>query len=950
MPFTVGIDLGTSNCAVASADLAAGADAPIVDFPIPQVQRPGQVAAQPLLPSCLYLPGAHELAAGAAALPWDSPSGNSAAAAPAPIVGEFARWQGARIPGRLVASAKSWLCHAGVDRTAPILPWGAPAEVAKLSPTDASARLLAHLAAAWDAAHPDAPLAAQEVVITVPASFDEVARALTVTAARQAGLEKFTLVEEPQAAFYAFTARHRHTLSDTLAGVRLVLVVDVGGGTTDFTLVSVGVGEDGPVLKRLAVGDHLMLGGDNMDAALARRAEERLAAAGHKLNAVQWTQLVQAARTAKESLLTESAPGETPKTKAILALAGSGSRLIGSALSTELTREEAEQLIVEGFFPACTPDAAPRRAARAALQELGLPYAQDPAITRHLAAFLARHAAAARTALGSSAPSTFNLQPSTPGAVPAPVPRPDAILLNGGVFNSPRLARRLVEVVSAWWPDQPPIPLLAHDHLDLAVARGAAAYGLARRGLGRRIGGGAAQALYVGIAEKAASAPRAVCVIPRGHEEGRLLDLTELPFQLTLGQPVQFPLYATSSDRVDAPGAVVALDDDFRALPPLHTLLRAAAGQARTLPVHLRSALTEIGTLELWCVSNVGDERWRLEFDLRGAAARPDATVTESMPASFGQVRDLVDRVFGPAPRTVDPRDVKRFGESLETALGERETWSAPLLRELWGTLFAGAKKRRRSAVHERNFYRFLGYGLRPGFGYPLDDWRCAQSFALFAEPIAFPGETSVWNEFWVLWRRIAGGLTPDQQQAIWRFLEPHLARRIPPLGAKSAAKPKGVQPEGLDEMVRTAAALEHLEPAQKITLGSWIVARLSAPGAAGTGPWAWALGRLGARVPLHGSGHRTVAPDQAAAWLELLLQRDLRAIDGAAFAAVQLARLTGDRTRDLDADLRTRTAAALVAAKAPERWLRLVEEVVALEAADAARALGDTLPLGLKL
>ena len=978
--YVVGIDLGTSNCAVASAALAEGAAAVVTDFPIPQVRRPGEVAAQPLLPSCLYLPGPHELAAGAAALPWPTPllkseipdspaspappSASGAAAASAPVTappssatlsapaappvvaGEFARWQGARVPGRLVASAKSWLCHPGVDRTAPILPWGAPADVDKLSPTRASALLLAHLAAAWDAAHPADPLAQQEVVITVPASFDEVARALTVTAARQAGLEKFTLVEEPSAAFYDFTSRHRHDLADTLAGVRLVLVADVGGGTTDFTLIAVGVGEDGPVLKRIAVGEHLMLGGDNMDAALARRAEERLAAGGAKLNATQWTQLVAAARTAKETLLAVTAPERHP-----LAVTGSGSRLIGHTLSTELTRDEAETLIVEGFFPAVAPDAAPRRAARTALQELGLPYASDPAITRHLAAFLRQHAAAAHAALHGSDPSTFNLQLSTGGAESAALPRPDAILLNGGVFNSPRLAQRLVDLVSAWWPDRPRIPLLHHDSLDLAVARGAAAYGLARRGLGRRIGGGAARALYVGLAAaKGTAAARAVCVIPRGHEEGRILDLTAQPFQLTLGSPVQFPLYATTADRVDAPGAIVDVTDALRPLPPLHTVLRATDTKSRTLPVHLRAALTEIGTLELWCVSDVADERWRLEFELRGAAARAGTSVTESMPASFGQVRDLVDRVFGAAPRTVDPRDVKRFGETLEAALGERETWSAPLLRELWGTLFAGAKKRRRSAVHERNFYRFLGYGLRPGFGYPLDPWRCTQTFGLFTENVGFPGEISVWNEFWVLWRRIGGGLTPEQQDAIWRTLEPHLARRIPPGAEKTTARPKGPPLDGLDEMVRTAASLEHLAPAAKLTLGGWIAARLAAPGAAGSGPWAWSLGRLGARAPVYGSGHRTVDPDTAAAWLELLLKKDLRAVDGAAFAAVQLARLTGDRTRDLDADLRARTVAALLAAKAPERWLRLVTEVVALDAADEARALGDTLPHGLQL
>ena len=953
----VGIDLGTSNCAVAFARVTEDSDLTVSDFPIPQLQRPGQVAVQSLLPSCLYIPGEYELPAGSTKLPWEPsrseddkevvrPPGSmnggttSVSSAP-PIVGEFARWQGSRVPGRLVSSAKSWLCHPGVDRTAPILPWGAPPDVSKVSPVHASGLLLSHIAKAWRAAYPHAPLAEQEVVITVPASFDEVARALTVSSAREAGLEKFTLVEEPQAAFYDFTSRHRADLADALANVRLVLVVDVGGGTTDFTLISVIIDEDGPVLKRIAVGEHLMLGGDNMDAALARRAEERLVAAGHKLNATQWTQLTQASRSAKESLLSLA-----PPERQAIAIAGSGSRLISSTLSTELTREEVEQLIVNGFLPICAPDEQPRRSTRTALQELGLPYAQDPAITRHLAVFLSRHAAAGQAALTSSVLSTLNPQLSTSLALP----RPDAILLNGGVFNSSRLANRLVDVVSGWWPNADRIKLLHHDSLDLAVARGAAAYGLARRGLGRRIGGGAAQALYIGLtAESETARSRAVCVIPRGHEEGQTAELTERPFKLIVGQPVQFPLFSTTSDRVDRAGDIVEITDEFRALPPLHTLLRATQAKGGTVPVHLRATLTELGTLELWCVSEAADERWRVEFELRGAVARASSTVIESMPASFGQVRELVDRVYGPASRTIDPREVKQLGQTLEDALGPRESWRLPLLRELWSTLFAGAKRRRRSAVHERIFYRFIGYGLRPGFGYPLDEWRCEQTFQLLPENVNFRGETSVWNEFWVMWRRIAGGLTGEQHRALWRYLEPHLARRVPPTAAKNASKPKGVQPEGLDEMVRTAASLEHLEPGEKTVFGNWIAARLRSPQSS-AGPWAWALGRVGARVPLYASNHKSVSPEVAAEWLTLLLDKDLRSIDGAAFAAVQLARLSGDRTRDLDADLRARTLRALETAKGPERWLRLVSEIVPLDADDQARALGDTLPIGLTM
>lgn len=924
--YLVGIDLGTSNCAVAFADAARGAEAKVEDFSIPQLLRPGEVVSQPLLPSSLYLPSPHELPPNSTKLPWGE--------SPEFIVGEFARWQGTRVPGRLVASAKSWLCHGGVDRSAPILPWGAPAELTKLSPVDASARLLGHMAAAWNHAHPDAPLAAQEVVITVPASFDEVARSLTVAAAQKAGLEKFTLVEEPQAAFYDFTARHRQHLAESLKNVRLVLVVDVGGGTTDFTLIQVAVSAEGPLLRRIAVGDHLMLGGDNMDAALARQAEERLLQRGRKLGATQWTQLVQAARLAKESLLGEKAPA-----RHAISIPAEGSRLLGGTLSVELTREEAERSLLDGFFPACAATDAPQRAPRMALQELGLPYVQDPAITRHLAAFLRQHAPAGLEALGQ-----FH------AAGNHPLPRPDAILLNGGVFNSAQSAARLLDVVSSWWPDAPRIPLLPHTSLHLAVARGAAHYGLVRRGLGQRIAGGSSHAFYVGLASaKEAGAPQAVCLIPRGHEEGQFIDLADLPFKLTVGRPVQLPLFSTTDDRIDRPGAVVEVTENFHALPPIHTLFKGSGNQPTAVPVHLRAGLTELGTLELWCVAEALNKRWRLEFELRAVASRSTTTITESLPPKFAEARKLVEQVFGHGSDPHDVRGAKQLFRTLEQTLGARETWRLPLLRELWGTVFAGAKRRRRSPEHERIFLQLAGYCLRPGFGYPLDEWRCEQMFKLFEEGVVHHGEQPVWNEFWVLWRRLSGGLAEAQQQRLWEYLKPHLARRLSTGPNQPATQTKGVKPEGLNEMIRAAASLEHLEAAEKIMFGQWIAERLRAAENL-SGPWGWALARLGARVPIYGSAHKTVPAPQAADWANLLLNLGLPSVDSAAFAVTQLARLTGDRSRDLDDPIRQRILAALQQTAAPAPWLRVITEVVPRDAAEEAQALGDTLPIGLRL
>ena len=920
--YIVGVDLGTSNCAVACVEPALGAAAPVLDVPVRQTVRPGEVAERPLLPSCLYLPAAGEFPDGALWSPCGGPN-------PARVAGEFARWQGGRVPGRLVASAKSWLCHAGVDRQADILPWGAPPDVPRLSPVAAQAELLSHLAATWDAAHPDARLAQQEVVLTIPASFDEAARALTLDAARLAGfdLTRLVLLEEPQAAFYDFTARQRARLEAALAGVRLVLVADVGGGTTDFSLVRTALLPEGPALERIAVGEHLLLGGDNMDAALARHVEARALGEGRRFGAAQWAQAVQACRAAKEALFAQAAPAALQ-----VAVASGGSRLVGGTVSAELTRAEVHALVQEGFFPRAATDARVLERSRAAVVELGLPFATDPAITRHAVAFLREHAAAGHQALGAPKDAKG-------------LPRPDAVLLNGGVFNALALQQAFQAALSALWPDQPPVPLLPHDSLDLAVARGAAYSGLARRKLGRKIGGGAPRAYYAVVAADGGRR-RGVCVVPRGLEEGTHVRLEGRSFKLTLGRPVQLQLYSTTHDRVDRPGDVIDLEGEaFKALPPIHTILSGQKGA--TVEVTLDAALSEVGTLALGCVA--GEERWRLEFELRGAAKAQELTVTESMPARFAEAVEAVERVFGTRPLPVGPKDVKALPRTLEKALGPREEWRLPLLRELWTSLYAGAARRRRSPDHERVLYHLLGYALRPGFGYPLDAWRCQETFKLFKDLVTAHQEAPVWAEFWVLWRRVAPGLDEAAQAALWSYLRPHLERKVPPDAPAPKEKAKGIQPQGLDEMVKTAASLELLAPADKALLGGWVAARLARPDLA-AGPWAWALGRLGARVPVRGAAHCVVPPEIAGGWARTLLDASVRKVDGAAFALAVVARRTGDRARDVEDEVRDAVLAHFDASGAPAAWRALVAEVVQLSQADESRALGDTLPVGLSL
>nr|PZM91230.1 MAG: nucleotide-binding protein [Pseudomonadota bacterium] len=587
---TIGLDLGTTHIALAAA---RSEDEPPAVALLPQVLHEGEVGERPLLPSFLYLPG-DELRPEAIALPWD-PSRRY-------VVGSFAREQGARIPARLVSSAKSWLSHAGVDRRQPVLPWGAPEEVPKVSPIEASARYLQHVREAWDHLHPEMPLAELDLVLTVPASFDAVARDLTVEAARMAGLaERMTLLEEPQAALYAWVASHPDWRRQLQVG-DLILVCDIGGGTTDFSLIAVLEEEGALELRRVAVGDHILLGGDNMDLALAYAVRARLEQQGQKLDDWQLRALVHSVRQAKEQLFADAGLEAAP-----VAIPGRGSRLVGGTIRTELDRTTLESTLVDGFFPRVEVSERPSAQRRVGLTALGLPYAHDPAFTRHLAAFLSRQAEATAT-------------------LPPGVHRegrsflhPTAVLFNGGVTKAPSIRARILEVLESWIAaegGQPPKVLEGADP-DLAVARGAAYYGLVRKGRGVRIRGGAARSYYVGIERAELAVPGvpprvdAVCVAPFGMEEGTEVTLPE-PLGLWVGEPASFRFFASSARRDDRVGDVVD-PAELEELSPIETVLQGEEGAV--VPVRLRARLTEVGTLEIAAVESGGRE-WRLEYQI----------------------------------------------------------------------------------------------------------------------------------------------------------------------------------------------------------------------------------------------------------------------------------------------------------------------------------------------
>ncbi len=606
--FVVGIDLGTTNSALAYADtgVAAGQDVPLQLLPIPQVVHAGQVEPRPLMPSFLYLPGPNELPAGSLKLPWDANRDYA--------VGEFARNHGSQVPTRLVSSAKSWLCHPGIDRRGPVLPWKAPENSRRVSPVEASTLYIKHLLEVWNyTIAKDVPgnrLENQDIILTVPASFDAAARELTVEAARAAGLENVTLLEEPQAAFYSWLQANGDDWRKQVQVGDVILICDVGGGTTDLTLIAVGEEKGNLALTRVAVGDHILLGGDNMDLALAHAAAQALGAKGSKLDASQMLQLWHSCRAAKEKLFSDP----NLATAAVTVL-GRGRSVMGGTLKTELSRGEAERLLIDGFFPDCPPDAEPRRQRAVGLQELGLPYASDVAVSRHLAHFLHRHA--------DQIQETTKLRK---GKGKGASTQPTALLFNGGVFRAAPLRDRVTELVKGWCKKagSTPVRVLQGGDLDLAVARGAAYYGLVRRGKGVRIRGGAARSYYVGVETSLPAVPgmpppiKALCVVPFGMEEGTEADVPGQEFGLVVGEPAEFRFLGSTTRRGDAVGTLVEeWEGDVEELDPVATTLESPGKEGRTVPVHLHSRVTEVGTLELWCLSRDGKQRWKLEFNVR---------------------------------------------------------------------------------------------------------------------------------------------------------------------------------------------------------------------------------------------------------------------------------------------------------------------------------------------
>jgi hypothetical protein len=764
----------------------------------------------------------------------------------------------------------------------------------------------------------------QEIVLTVPASFDEDARELTVEAARRTGLDKLTLLEEPLAAFYAWIGANRdvQTKGEDLRNGDLILICDIGGGTTDFSLVSVRLIDGKHEFERTAIGEHLLLGGDNLDFALARRVEETLGDV--KLTLRQRYALRRSCCSAKERLLSDLSLERVPVT-----VLGSGRTVVGQTLSVDLTREEVLQILTTGFLPITARGEMPATNRPTALRELGLPYASDPAITRHLAAFLTQAAVATN---GSSA--THRMA------------RPDAVLFNGG-FCTPAVTReRIVEAISAWFDSaeggwRPRI--LSNEGFDSAVARGAAYYGRIRHGTGLRVRAGSARTYYIALPSEGSL--RGICVLPAGVDEGTTLPLLNHEFSVLANRPVSFTLYS-SRTRHDAHGEVVALDEENLHLhAPLVTLLRYGKKLRELyLTVRLRVSFTEVGTLELWCESRDTQHRWRLQFELRGEEAQAEqldtakpqpvpihsSTVTAS-DASVESAVELIRRVFE------DPADDESgsLASQMEAALGaKRDAWPIPAIRRFCDVLIEVAPGRKKSPRHEVRWLNLYGWCLRPGFGAPGDDARINHLRRIAFSKLVFADDLQCQVEMLVLLRRIAGGINASEQQALYRTYA----------GRKEKRR---VNRQLEYEQWRLVASLEHLLGSARASLGNELVAKIKDEPE--NAIWLWSLGRLGARIPLYGPLHSVAPAEIAGEWLKALL--DLSTFTAATSSAILLiARRTDDRSRDIDDAVRELAISRLMALGIAEETIHLLSKYVPPQRADAVRSFGESLPPGLQL
>jgi molecular chaperone DnaK (HSP70) len=962
--YYVGIDLGTTNSSVAYID-RMNEEGPTVikTFMVPQLSAQGVIEKFEALPSFFYFPAGFELADGAIKLPWNESAEYA--------VGKFAREQGAIVPGRMISSVKSWLCNGRVDRQKKILPWNKDNNMAGFSPLEVSAYYIEHIKSAWNheisGGDPDYFLENQQIIITVPASFDESARELTLKAAQLAGLKNITLVEEPQAAFYYWIYKNKVDWNEKLNDGDVILICDVGGGTTDFTLIHASKnGEDYLELKRVAVGDHILLGGDNMDMAIAHHIEKTKMADKPRLDALSWTSLCMKCRSLKESLL-----GDSSNESGSISIAGRGKGVVASTMKFSLTRDEISRILLEGFLNDVDFDSIDKKISSVAgLRESGLPYAEDPSISNQLAKFLKRHV---KDIARDSARAFV---------------RPDKILYNGGVFKSSAIRGRATELVKSWLggangSEAGGFSVLNNADYDLSVSLGAAYYAYAKSGSGVRIKSGSARSYYIGVStgdEGHAYDPgrreKAVCVVTRGMEEGKKSSI-ETGLSVITNQPAQFALFSSTVNE-GAIGDIIDIDDEnYIKLPPLFTCLNyGKKSKTPRIDISLSAYLSEVGTIDLYCLSKTSEHRWKLQFNFRrheAAAAGNNAAAGENRahelcpagenpgPAAAEEANnikrqaapveadavkkaeELIESVF--AEKTSGAADrLNRIVKNLEAHFNlKKEEWQPDLLRALFAVMIKTADSKKISAAHEERWYNLAGFLLRPGFGAPLDDWRVKEALRVSFGGINFRGNKNSIINYYIFLRRIAGGMSAGQQLEVYNKLKEQIFG-----SKKSGDKPFKVSANNqeLVELLRMTANFELLPEQDKTQLGNLLkkTIRRDGPNVISV----WALSRIGARRLVYGGPDCVVKPETVENWVGALLEFDWSKESYIPYSAILMARVTGDRKLDLGAPVMADIQKRIETCPASEHLYDLLMNLAALDENDQKLFFGESLPHGI--
>lgn len=924
--YIFGIDLGTTNCAVSYVDVAglkqavadtAGKKQPdAVDknqwirvFQVPQLTGPGEFSKMPVLPSFLYIPGEYDVSKEGLRHPWKKREDLFA--------GMFARDHGAKIPSRLVSSAKSWLCHGGADRQARILPWGSTG-IEKISPVNATAEYLLHIRSAWNhfVKDEDKFMENQFVVVTVPASFNEEARDLTMAAIEKSGLSRAViLLEEPLAAFYSWLIRHEADWDQQVGENDLILVCDVGGGTTDFSLISLKAGDQGaPRFERLAVGDHLILGGDNIDLTLAKIVEAKFKS-GTSLTPDKWKTLCHQCRQAKEQIL------ENREKSVRITLKGEGRALISGTLTADLTRGEVENLLRSRFYPDVDSAAIQEADTEREVADFGLPFEKEPAVTRHIIRFLEKHRDNVKQALGKEDPV------------------PDFILFNGGTLKPSLVQSRIKEAVRRWFKakDATRPVTLENDRPELAVGIGASYYGLVRQGIGVRVGSGSPRSYYLGVTTSSGSEKKAICLVERGLDEGSVIDLPQMSFEVRANEPVSFDLYSSSFRSGDTAGLILPIDDTMTSMPPIQTVIRFGKNRdKKTIPVALGAEYTEMGSLSMYCHSRVSDHRWKLQFQLRETEGkfRETADIEVYDQALIQAACRCLAELFSD-PKAVNLASAaKQIEAQVEQA---RSNWPLSFLRSLADQLIALSDQRRLSPDHEARWLNLTGFCMRPGFGDAFDTDRIGKLWKVYLDGLVFDKAPQNRLEWWIFIRRIAAGLKAGHQRQFYQDTAPILIKQKIKL-----------PPQETVELWMTAGNLERLLVKDKILLAKALIPQIRS--GKNQDRLLWTLGRLGARDLLYGSVDRVVPSAEAARWVQQLMKRKWTRQDNVNFPVVQMALKTGDRTRDLDPELTQTIVRWLEDRQAEASLIKTVQEKTVREKAEQNLQFGEKLPSGLML